>query len=397
MNGFEQPAESLCLWQAIVTVYRPRSHADLRVGRLTEGYYRDGRKQPPRVHLVSMYTDQVPENDMSRAMSAKHGFKILPTVREALTMGGSGLAVDGVLLIGEHGDYPSNEKGQKLYPRYELYKQIIDVFKETGRAVPIYCDKHLSVEWWKAKWMYDQHRELGFPLMAGSSVPLTWRTPPLELELETPIEKAVVAADGPKESYGFHALEGLQCMVERRTGGETGIAAVQCLEGPDVWRWTDRKPWAERLLGTALDHAASRRQGSVRDNVKEPILFSLEYRSGLEAAVYMLNGHLEGRVFAAEIKGREEPVHTEFWNQPGRPWGHSLGEFYHAEQMILTGRTAYPVERALLTTGALEALMDSSYRGNRRLETSHLSVAYRAQKESLFSRGPRPPLEEARP
>jgi hypothetical protein len=50
------------------------------------------------------------------------------------------------------------------------------------------------------------------------------------------------------------------------------------------------------------------------------------------------------------------------------------------------------VERTLLTTGALAALMDSSYFGNKRRETPHLKIAYRAPKESLFNRGAVSPL-----
>ena len=150
---------------AIITEYRLDSHADVIVGRLLEGYEYNGRHQTPQVEVVSMYTDQVPSNDMSRTMAAKHGVKICPTVRNAL-VGDKGLAVQGVVLIGEHGNYPENEKGQKLYPRYELYKQIVDVFGETGHSVPVFCDKHLSYDWQKAKWMYDQSRTLRFPLMA---------------------------------------------------------------------------------------------------------------------------------------------------------------------------------------------------------------------------------------
>ena len=374
---------------AIITEYRPDSHADVIVGRLLEGYEYNGRHQTPQVEVVSMYTDQVPSNDMSRAMAAKHGVKICPTVRNAL-VGDKGLAVQGVVLIGEHGNYPENEKGQKLYPRYELYKQIVDVFGETGHSVPVFCDKHLSYDWQKAKWMYDQSRTLRFPLMAGSSIVMTWRRPPLELALEAPVKKSVLAFYGEKEAYGFHALEAHQCMVERRKGSETGIRAVTCLEGAEVWRWTDRSAWAGRLLETALSRCEERTHRSPRDVVKEPVLFVLEYTSGLEGAVYLLNGLIEQAVFAATLRGAAEPLSTELWLQPTRPFSHFSGLVHYIEQMIVTGRPAYPVERTLLTTGALAALMDSSYQGHRRLETPHLNVSYRAPKESLFSRGPVP-------
>ncbi len=377
----------------IVTEYRPDSHADVVVGRLLEGYEYNDQHQTPQVEVVSMYTDQVPSNDMSRVMATKHGVKICSTVRNALTMGGRGLAVEGVVLIGEHGNYPENEKGQKLYPRYELLKQVIDTFRETGHSAPVFCDKHLSYDWLKAKWMYDQSRALRFPLMAGSSIVMTWRRPPLELALEAAVEKSVVAFYGEREAYGFHALEAHQCMVERRQGGETGIRAVTCVEGAEVWRWTDRNPWAGRLLESALARCDGRRPGSPQDNVKQPVLFLLEYASGLEGAVYLLNGLIEQAVFAATIRGAAEPVATELWLQPTRPFSHFSGLVHYIEQMIVTGRPAYPIERTLLTTGALAALMDSCYQGQRRLETPHLNVRYRAPKESLFSRGPVPPAD----
>jgi len=374
----------------IITEYRPDSHADVIVGRLLEGYEYNGQHQTPQVEVVSMYTAQVPSNDLSRAMAAKHGVKICSTVQSALTAGDKGLAVEGVVLVGEHGNYPENEKGQKLYPRYELFKQIVDTFRETGRSAPVFSDKHLSYDWQKAKWMYDQSRALRFPLMAGSSIVMTWRRPPLELALESAVEKSVVAFYGEKDAYGFHALEAHQCMVERRQGGETGIRAVTCVEGAEVWRWTDRNPWAARLLESALARCEGRKPGSPQDDVKQPVLFLLEYTSGLEGAVYLLNGLIEQAVFAATIRDTADPVATELWLQPTRPFSHFSGLVHYIEQMIVTGTPAYPVERTLLTTGALAALMDSCYQGHRRLETPHLNVNYRAPKESLFSRGPVP-------
>ncbi len=381
---------------SVITEYRRDSHADVIVGRLLEGYEWDGTRQKPRVRVVSMYTDQVPANDMSRAMAAKHGVRICSTVREALLAD----RIEGVVLIGEHGNYSENEKGQKLYPRYELYRQIVEVFRETGRVTPVFTDKHLSVDWDKAKWMYDQSRALGFPLMAGSSLPVTWRRPPLELEIEAPVEHAVVAFHGPKEAYGFHALESLQCMVERRRGGETGVAAVQCIEGPGVWAWTEAHEWAGRLLEAALaargGEWGSGRVGEAKAQAKQPILFVLEYRDGLQAAVYMLTGYISDCLFAADVLHRREPASTLIWLQPGRPFSHFSALVHYIEQMMVTGKPAWPDERTLLTTGALAALMDPSFEKGRRLETPWLKVRYKAPKESLFARGPVPALEARR-
>jgi hypothetical protein len=370
---------------ALLTEYRPASHADVWVTALLEGYD-DGQPRTPALRIASMYTDQQPANDMSRAVAAKHGVPIAPTIHQALTLGTTRLAVDGILLMAEHGDYPVNEKGQKLYPRFEFFRQVVDTFRKTGKAVPVFCDKHLSYEWDKAKWMYDQARAIGFPLMAGSSLPFTWRQPPLELPLGSRVEEAVVASYGGKESYGFHALETLQCMVERRAGGETGIAAVECLEGAPVWDWTARNLWAKRLQDAALARVDGRKPGAMEDYVRSPILFLLEYVDGLRAAVYLLNGYLSDWTFAARIRGRSEPVSTKFWTRMVKPWSHAHGLTHQLEQFYLRRRPSFPVERTLLTTGALAALME---RG--RVETPHLRFSYEPPKDSLFNRGRIPP------
>ncbi|MGH2351186.1 MAG: hypothetical protein ACRDJN_06190, partial [Chloroflexota bacterium] len=192
---------------AIVTEYRPRSHADVIVSKLLGGYTqpepRDpsrfdyhlaarqfsenslpldetGRLRRPRVRVASLYTDQVPASDISREWAARSGVPIFPTIRQALTLGGDRLAVDGVILIGEHGDYPENERGQQLYPRRRFFEETVAVFEESGRVVPVFNDKHIGYAWEDAKWMYDTSRRMGFPFMAGSSLsvqPVSWRKP----------------------------------------------------------------------------------------------------------------------------------------------------------------------------------------------------------------------------
>ncbi len=155
--------------------------------------------------------------------------KIYPTIAEALTLGGSKLAVDGVLLIGEHGKYPRNERRQTLYPRYEFFQEIVKVFRSSGRSVPVFSDKHLSWKWEWAKEMYDTARSMGFAFMAGSSLPVTWRTPSIEMPAGSVIREAMCVCYGGVDSYDIHALEAIQCMVERRKGGEAGVKWLEAL------------------------------------------------------------------------------------------------------------------------------------------------------------------------
>src|SRR5262249_49137816 len=150
---------------------------------------------------VALYTDQVPKNDLSRQLADKYKVPIYGTIHEALCRGGRTLAVDGVVIIGEHGQYPFNDKGQHLYPRRRFFEETIQVFRNSGRAVPVFSDKHLSYSWENARWMYDRAIELKIPFMAGSSIPTTWRKPAIELEAGSKVEEALAVAYGGLESY----------------------------------------------------------------------------------------------------------------------------------------------------------------------------------------------------
>jgi hypothetical protein len=361
---------------AIITEYRPRSHADVAITKFLKGFPTDDGLIPPRVDIASMYIDQFPESDIGRAMAAEHNVPIYPSIVKALTLGGNELAVDGVLLIGEHGDYAWNEKEQHLYPRKYFMEQICGVFATSQRAVPVYNDKHLSYNWHDAKWMYDRAKSLGAPFMAGSSLPLGWRNPWLEYPLETPVEEALAIGFSGLDIYGFHTLETLQCMVERRVGGETGVAAVTCLEGDAVWQAASDGLWSRELAEAACAPIENKPDGSMEQHCKNPALFIVEYRDGLRGYVLMLNGYVSDLAYAGRVNG--EIQGTEFYLQNGDPHGHFSYLSLNVEEMFVTGVPTYPAERTLLTTGVLEAALDSRYQGYVRLETPHLDLAYRS-------------------
>jgi hypothetical protein len=281
--------------------------------------------------VVSLYVDQKPDGDQSAARAKEFDFQVYPTIAEALRCGGSKLAVDAVLVIGEHGEYKRNEKGQVLYPRYEFVKQCVDVFEKDGVAVPVYNDKHLSYSFEHAKWIVDASKRLKFPMLAGSSLPVTWRLPDIELPLNSEIESALMVGYGGADVMDFHGLEALQCMVERRKSGESGVAAVQMIEGDAVWKAMDDGRYSKELLTAALSRSDSPQGQAVVDGrtqdlvakgelpklVKTPAAYFLEYRDGLKATLLMLNGAVKDFNFAARIKGAGIQS-TQFFLSPER-------------------------------------------------------------------------------
>ena len=382
----------------ITTLWEWRSHANHMGERFLNGYPIDGRWHRPDMDIVGVYVDQSAEGDLSRSKAEKHGFTIYPTIAEALRLGGDALAVDAVLLIGEHGDYPINEKGQKLYPRYEFFSQIVDVFRQDGRAVPVFNDKHLSYSFAKAQRMVAAAQELEFPLLAGSSLPVTFRLPPLELPLGCELEDALMVGVGSSDAMDFHALEALQCMVERRQGGETGVRAVQLIDGEEVWRAGEQGRWSRRLLEGALARSDSRSGIGLSDGrpqdlahsdelvelVENPAAYFIEYNDGFKATLLMLNGAVQDYTFAAAVRGLPEVYSAQFL-LPGQPnVVYSACLMAKAEQMFVSGRAPYPVERTLLVSGVLERCLESRFGDHCRVLTPELDISYQAPCASNF-------------
>jgi hypothetical protein len=388
---------------AIVTAYFKYSHAQHIVDRLLDGYGWNSTHHYPPMDLVSLYVDQTGSNDLSRERASRHpGMRIYPTIAEALTAGGNKLAVDGVVIVGEHGKYPRNEKGQTQYPRYEFFEQVVKVFRDSGRAVPVFSDKHLSWNWEWARKMYDTSREMGFAFMAGSSLPVTWRTPSVEMPLGARIGEALCVCYGGVDSYDFHGLETVQCMVERRRGGETGVQWIQAYRGDKFWEALSEGVWSKPLMDAALCRShtlAPARAGfthvfpaveDMRRLVRDPVAYRYQHADGLKCAVLLMNGLVRDFNFAAYVNARSQPWSTQMY-LPMPDGRTTLANFFspqvnHCETMYLTGKAAYPLERTLLTTGLTAAGVESLFRGQTRYNTPHLAIRYQAAKESTFWR-----------
>jgi hypothetical protein len=382
----------------ITTVYRPLSHAYHIANRFIHGYYVRGEHHVPKHYVHSLYVDQKPPDDLCDDLP-EFGIKVpgKDHIADALLDNGK-LAVEGVLIIGEHGNYARNEKGQILYPRLQMMEEVVKVFRKVGKSVPVFNDKHLSYTFANARKMLGWAQELKFPLMAGSSLPVTWRKPELELKLDTPVEDALVACYGPIEVYGFHALETLQVMMERRKGGETGVKAVTCLTNKDVWKAGDQGRWSWGLLDAALARSETLNQGDIRKNVGSmsvqnqpktpPTAFLVEYRDGTRGTVLLCNGHIQDFNFAAKVKGEARPASCLF-RLPPPPGARFMDALvYNIEKLLEHGKSPYPVERTLLTTGILDAVMTSHEQRGVRVETPELDVRYAAPADSGFLRGP---------
>jgi len=362
---------------AVVTEYTENSHADVIVGKILEGFEHRGGAGPA-LRLVSLYVDQTPARDLSRGLAEKHGFRIAPTIDEALTGGTDRLQVAGVLSIGEHGQYPfTSDTNQHEYPRRRFFDEIVACFRRVEAVAPVFNDKHLAHRWEDAQHMYHTAVTMQIPFMAGSSLPVTWREPPLTLPLECQIESALCVGYGGLESYGFHALETLQCMVERRAGGESGVTSVQSLQGDAIAEARDRREWSEELLAAALATMPDVTPGPWKETLRrEAAFYQIRYRDGLTATVAMANGAARHFAFAAKLRGQPQPVATWFKLQDEKPFGH-FGYLVRAiEQMVHTGRPSYPVERTLLTTGILDRVMHSLAEGGSVQQTPELALSY---------------------
>jgi hypothetical protein len=376
---------------ALNSIFRFRSHAYHIVGRLVHGYPIDGFHHKPGVQVVRMFNDQYPADDLSPGFCRDHGIRLCKTAEEALLGDGKKLDLDGVLLIVEHGDYPVNERRQVLYPRHKYFQEIVKAFDVGGRSVPVFVDKHLSYDHQQATEMVATAKKMNFGLMAGSSLPVTWRMPEIEPPLGTKFTEGVCVFGfdrGVPEIYFFHALETLQCLLERRAGGESGVKSVAWLEGEDVWKAADAGRFSWKLLEAAARRCSSMNVGPIRENVREPQAILVEYTDGTRGTAINLIEQVSEFAFAGAIKGEAEPVSSCFYlpAPPGAAFFNPLT--WHIEQFLRTGKPPYPVERTLLTSTILDLACRAAHEKRASIASEALNIRYEPPVSSGFFRGP---------
>ncbi len=361
---------------ACITIYQPNSHADVILTKILEGWKHDGGPGPA-LKLAGLYVDQFPKNDLARKMAEKHGVPIFDTIRDAITLGTKNIQVDGVLSIAEHGEYPWNEKGQHLYPRRRFLTEIADTFEACGRSVPVFNDKHLGPAWEDARWMYDRARELQIPMMAGSSLPYTFRKPDVTLKPNTRIDEILAVGFGGIDSYGFHALECLQTMAEQRSGQESGVRWVQCLTGDEIWKAVDSGAVSQQLLDQALHVTPTNQRKEPRKlSGKHVALIRFQYRDGLRASLFMLSGYAMGMSAACRLSESGQILATQFEMRTEPRFPHFAYLLKSIERMIHTGQPTCPVEKTVLTGGILDRALVSKSQEGQKLDTPELQITY---------------------
>jgi len=407
------------------SVYKQGSRLQTIADRFLVGYPWEGDWHMPEVKVVSLYVDQrvrrmsaaSPDylrflsgatgapprrgaeeatGDLSKARAEQFGFKLCNNIPQALRNGGDRLAVDAVLTIVEQDDYPVNHKGQALLPSYDFFTQCAQVFESEGHAVPYFNHGSLSFSFAEAQEMVKTASKLKMPMLAGASMPVTWRLPDVDVPMGAVVEEAVMVGAGSLE---FDALEAMQSMLERRKGGETGVKAVQLLEGDDVWEAAKAGRWSHTLLSSALSRSDTPLGLTVLDGrtqdlaapgvlpqlVKDPVAYCMEYTDGTKATLLMLNGAIRDFNISLRVTGHGM-VSTQFLMSVPPNETHSACLAGKIEQMYRTKSAPYSVERTLLATGILEAGATSRYRKNERVLTPQLAVKYAAPAESQYAR-----------
>lgn len=356
----------------ILNAYFPNSHADVFVSRLLDGYRLNQAWHDPRLDTVSFYVDQFRANDLAREQAEEHRIKIYPSVAEAIRSGGSRIAVDAVAVIGEHGVYPRTPRGNFMYPRWRYFDETTRVMREENRVLPMYQDKYFAYDWPDARHTYDRVREMRIPFICGSTVPLSWQRPPLNLDRGVRYSELLTTSYSDIEEHGYHGVELLQSMAERRAGGETGVSSVRWAQGADVWNMATKGEWSRDLLDAAL----ARRVNLVPAGAhEEPQAFLIRYRDGLRATVFHSNSMTRDFLFAARLKNRTAPVATCFYIQLNlhNHWSFMVRNF---EDLVLTHKEPNPIERTLLANGILLAGLESRLRGGTWVDTPELAISY---------------------
>ena len=388
----KEPPEEKIKVAVVTTILRHRSHSDVILENFLLPYVFNGKEIDPRekFEIASLYLDQVAggreapreKKDISQGVARAFDIPIYETIEEALCLGGEKLAVDAILIIAEHGNYPRNAKDQQLYPKKRFFDEMLAVFEKSGRVVPVYNDKHLSHSWNEAKTMYNQSQSMGFALMASSSVPLAERKPAMEVPPESKIEEAILIHGGVIETSNFHGLEAMQSILEWREGMESGVAEVQALHGDALWEAAEQGLWSPNLAKAAMqtefpdDTQSFKEMCATRFPNSSFFGILIHYKDGTRATILKMSINSTGWYFACKIEDDPHPLATRFYTGPWRNRGLFPALSHAIQSLFQKGQSPYSLERTLMTSGLLAAAMESHSKGGVLLKTPQLEFSY---------------------
>jgi hypothetical protein len=223
----------------------------------------------------------------------------------------------------------------------------------------------------------------------------------IDMPHDVPLRESVCVCYGGIDSYDIHGLETAQCMSERRRGGEAGVASVVAHRGESLWAKLREDGYRDtrRLIEAAL-----RRSHNLPVEAgypTHPVDFEWAQRTLASSIGYIIE-HVDGfrtTMLLAPIRDfnyaglradRDEIVSCQMY-LPMPTHGSTTADFFtplvrHIEDLVLTGKPPYPIERNLLTSGMVIAGVNSLHRGSEVIATPELKIAYQVGKESTFWR-----------
>ena len=348
---------------ALCTECRPLSHADVILSRWLEPFPNDslyGWTQPA-TRLTTIYAAQRhPQRDLIPAMQARFGIVSYDSIEGALMQGGTDLAVDAVLLIAEHGDYPENEFGQKLYPRKEFFDEMMRVFERAGRSVPVFFDKHLS---WNPDWigeMHDRIKRDAVPFFGGSSLPFSMEGDLAQVAEGTRFEEVVAVYYGGVESYLFHSAEMVESVIERGSRQSGGIDEIMAWKGERVWEAVENGDFSWELVEQACSACSDEALEAIRGlrDRRDPSVnaFRLHYENGLIVTHFHQVESVRRWCLAGRVSDTGEMV-AGAGNAGGAVhyFPHFARLCRKIDDFFVTGQSPVPLER-IYTTSMVTAL-----------------------------------------
>jgi hypothetical protein len=380
---------------AIVTEYWDISHADVILTKIIEGFTMDGRKYSSSIEIVSMYVDKFPANDKSRDICARHSIPMYDSIKNALLAGGTSFNLDGIIIIGEHGDYPINKYGQILYPRRRFFEECLNVMLEFGRIVPVYSDKSYAITKEDILWIYNMIKKYSIPFYSSSALPYARQYPGVLAPPDgAPIVKMFTFTNSgnyeavhPAVDYmqyyshehgvdfaNYHRMEMVQSIAEKRQCGESGVARVRSFRGPEAVSKLLSDQWGGiyRSLGQFLNQADVE---TLPYELKDPILFEVDYVDGLSLGILCTDKEVPENAIAYMTDEITAPYCTQFISQSRKPYINFGRLSLLIERFIHTSRPPFPVERSLITAGTSDALIRSLYY-KKEIETPYLKIRY---------------------